>query len=598
MFTQAVRTQSLSELKRLLDLGYLPDAPSSGNPMMLAIVTGQLAMVTMLLEYGASPDKDGALKKACSTKPHNIAIIRKLLYHGANPDGLDARSGKVSEIPLLQDVIIAGEVEIAKLLIEYGASIKRCNLDIILKSMVNNHCSSEQERKEQDACVKLLLSHFPPQSAVRQILCNEVFTSSATRLTFANKEQSLLTLFTVIRKGDISAIDSLVACGVDVNARGDAVLGRNITPLQVAANDGNVAVIDRLVNHGANVNAVGNCNQTALHLAAARGHAAASDYLMKHGANVNARNSNNHTPLHLAAIAAGNVDVLDSLMRHGADISAKDSSGYTALHKAAERANSVANSVPFINRLVEYGADVHARTEHGLTPARCCLSCGVGNRDILNVLKAYEIQYPPGPRPSAIPIINSPNEPLFNQTKQPLALSSSGSSQSIAPSITSTNSYGKAPSPIQPSVFISNIQNSSISQLSSESQKRGIIFCSKTPSVSSSSSQSVELSSKSSSQFFSAIPVKETYQSYDYTLPPQLDEEVILQARVIATYKAQKNEELTVIKGDIVSVIERKPSGWWFCQYNGKQGFVPGNRLSLEEETLSTSSTHKFETKF
>jgi hypothetical protein len=79
-------------------------------------------------------------------------------------------------------------------------------------------------------------------------------------------------------------------------------------------------------------------------------------------------------------------------------------------------------------------------------------------------------------------------------------------------------------------------------------------------------------------------PVPAAYDDYDAP-PPDFDEEDedALEARVIGNYKARSDKELTVVKGAIVSVLEQKPSGWWVCELNGKQGLVPGNRLSLIE---------------
>ncbi|XP_070540859.1 SH3 and PX domain-containing protein 2A-like isoform X2 [Ptychodera flava] len=61
--------------------------------------------------------------------------------------------------------------------------------------------------------------------------------------------------------------------------------------------------------------------------------------------------------------------------------------------------------------------------------------------------------------------------------------------------------------------------------------------------------------------------------------PVQLDNYV-----AIADYKKQKSNELDLQGGDIVEVIEKNHTGWWFVSLEDEQGWVPATYLEKSEE--------------
>nr|BAE30297.1 unnamed protein product [Mus musculus]BAE30533.1 unnamed protein product [Mus musculus] len=55
---------------------------------------------------------------------------------------------------------------------------------------------------------------------------------------------------------------------------------------------------------------------------------------------------------------------------------------------------------------------------------------------------------------------------------------------------------------------------------------------------------------------------------------------IILQTyRAIADYEKSSGTEMTVATGDVVDVVEKSESGWWFCQMKTKRGWVPASYL-------------------
>ncbi|XP_062035846.1 neutrophil cytosol factor 1 [Lepus europaeus] len=55
---------------------------------------------------------------------------------------------------------------------------------------------------------------------------------------------------------------------------------------------------------------------------------------------------------------------------------------------------------------------------------------------------------------------------------------------------------------------------------------------------------------------------------------------IILQTyRAIANYEKRSPSEMAMATGDVVDVVEKNESGWWFCQMKTKRGWVPASFL-------------------
>ena len=122
-----------------------------------------------------------------------------------------------------------------------------------------------------------------------------------------------------------------------------------------AAQKGDRAAVQKLIQQKADVNAAQVDGATALHWAVYRDDAQLLDLLIRSGANVKAANSEGVTPLSMAALY-GNTAVIDRLIKAGADAKQRGPNGETMVMLAARNGNPKAVTV-----LLEAGAEVNAR---------------------------------------------------------------------------------------------------------------------------------------------------------------------------------------------------------------------------------------------
>ena len=154
--------------------------------------------------------------------------------------------------------------------------------------------------------------------------------------------------------------DLLCHNGADPDVRGAGMR----TPLYSAAHNGDLEVVQKLIEYDADVNAEKDDGNTPLYSTAqdcCLKDRSVPRLLLDHGANVNARSRDGSTPLHNAA-EYGSLDVACLLLERGADVNARAENGFTPLHKA-----SFYGQLDAARLLLEQGADVMAEDNDGKT---------------------------------------------------------------------------------------------------------------------------------------------------------------------------------------------------------------------------------------
>lgn len=138
---------------------------------------------------------------------------------------------------------------------------------------------------------------------------------------------------------------------IEVDAANDA----GDTPLSIAVGEGNLYIVELLLEAGADANRQNNSGESLLHLAARQRKPHMVDTLLKHGADYNVRNRNGETPL-ICAIKSknakkGSVEIVELLLEYKAEVDCTDIWGNSALYYAAE---SGSNAI--VEMLLEAGA--------------------------------------------------------------------------------------------------------------------------------------------------------------------------------------------------------------------------------------------------
>ncbi|XP_033617137.1 SH3 and PX domain-containing protein 2A [Fukomys damarensis] len=64
---------------------------------------------------------------------------------------------------------------------------------------------------------------------------------------------------------------------------------------------------------------------------------------------------------------------------------------------------------------------------------------------------------------------------------------------------------------------------------------------------------------------------------------------ILEQCVVVSNYKKQENSELSLQAGEVVDVIEKNESGWWFVSTSEEQGWVPATYLEAQNGTRDDS---------
>ena len=149
--------------------------------------------------------------------------------------------------------------------------------------------------------------HVTTDPTIAKYLLNNGANVHAADINFNTK------LCLAARNGELEMVQLLIEYGADPNNK----CFRNQTALHRTVD---VKIAKILMDSGADIEARDKDNNTKLCLAASKGELEMAELLLENGADANTRCANNQTPLHLAASSDQNgVRVAAALILHGAD---------------------------------------------------------------------------------------------------------------------------------------------------------------------------------------------------------------------------------------------------------------------------------------
>lgn len=331
-------------LERKADINKLDR--SSRNALIHATRRGNGEMVRLLLRHGAQPNQeshigdtplkltawtgDGTMAHALIMKrarinpkteeectalhmaaiSGNVEVFNTLILNGANPN-TTTENGKT---PLML-AARHGNVEIVKALLQTHA--RRTIADGDGKTAVDHAVAG------QHWDIVTLLSQSLAKSAEKQQASTEVKSNVApapvqrmdATMPALQDAVSLRTraLHEAVRKGDAAQAKTLIASGVDLNARMDG----HATPLLTAVSISSPKMVEVLLAAGADTSLVYNKGYDLLMFAAMDGNLETALLLIQHRVDLNRRSDAGRTALSIA-MESKNARMVELLRSHGA----------------------------------------------------------------------------------------------------------------------------------------------------------------------------------------------------------------------------------------------------------------------------------------
>ncbi len=250
------------------------DAPP---PLADAVVKGDAAEVTRLLDGGADPDTtwSGYTMLTWAAMAGKLPVVKVLVDHHATVEP-PIKSGFTPLVAAVSN----HQPEIAEYLLAHGAKVN-------LQSDAGWTPLDDAEGNHDAKSAKVIRAHggvtgLPP-------------------------------LLGAVNRGEVAKVKKLLASGADPNSHDTA----NGTALSIAANVGSLAIVKLLVEHKAAIDTASTSGWTALMEATQNGHKDIVDYLIAHGAALDLRNGQGQTALAIA-VETKHPDVAKLLRDHGA----------------------------------------------------------------------------------------------------------------------------------------------------------------------------------------------------------------------------------------------------------------------------------------
>eukprot|EP01104_Vermistella_antarctica_P012954 TRINITY_DN3836_c0_g1_i1.p1 TRINITY_DN3836_c0_g1~~TRINITY_DN3836_c0_g1_i1.p1 ORF type:complete len:767 (-),score=134.90 TRINITY_DN3836_c0_g1_i1:76-2376(-) len=158
------------------------------------------------------------------------------------------------------------------------------------------------------------------------------------------------------------------------------------TPLMMAADGGDVYVMDFLLRRGADLDAIDGAGQTALHRSVVRNKFLSVVYLCHRGADVNKADGDGATALHWAAYHGQHKTCRYLIHHQEANTTLKDKHGFLPLHWAAARGHFAASQacIQSVSETVRK-IQLTAKANNGMTAAE--MADGTNNKETSEPLK-------------------------------------------------------------------------------------------------------------------------------------------------------------------------------------------------------------------
>ena len=337
----------------------------------IASENGHISLLEFLLEKGADAstcnwDNSTPLHLAC--RQGNKECVVALLRSSASTN----HSNKNGDTPL-HEAVRSGNSDIVQILLSNDAEAEVSNKDgdtpLHVACQVNNLTAvSHLIDRSTYMSNRNKNGDSPLDCAIRRghtTLVKYILKAAKAIVTDLNTNGHT-SVHLAADIGDVLMLDYLLQVMPEVNVCTDG----GDTPLHIASLHGHADVVAFLLKKGADSNRANKHGNTALHLASVRGHINVMKTLMESNAQVNTRNKEGNTPLHLVCLQ-GQANAVRCLLQHNADANVKNREKNTPLHLAANK-----GKINVITSLIEANCDVNLPDKHGDTILHQCARNG------------------------------------------------------------------------------------------------------------------------------------------------------------------------------------------------------------------------------
>ncbi|XP_056378829.1 serine/threonine-protein phosphatase 6 regulatory ankyrin repeat subunit A-like isoform X2 [Hyla sarda] len=329
-------------------------------------------------------DKDGCIPLFLAIESGNVGISKELLSTHTDAQ-LRATSKKYGDCAL-HTSCRKRDVDTAKLLVEYGASVDCQNgggqtplhiavwegdemmVKFLHQCKANPNLTDQMDRsplhlaaeRGHTGIVELLTEKFLANVLARTKDGDTLMHIASqcghpeTALTFLKKgvllhmpnKSGALCLHAAARRGHTAVVKALLQKGAQVDAR----TKENYTALHIAVENCKPQVVQTLLGYGAQVEPKGGKDQeTPLHIAARiREGEKVAEILLKSGADVNMERANGETAVHVAA-QYGNLRMIRALMEEGGEVTWQSKAREHALHTGVRHCH-----LPIVEAILHY----------------------------------------------------------------------------------------------------------------------------------------------------------------------------------------------------------------------------------------------------
>lgn len=257
-------------------------------------------------------------------------------------------------------------------------------VEFLLTIGANPNCSSENGdtpliiacRKESTRIASLLLKSYANVN-----LQNEQGCTALMEVCRANIPNEGLVKMLVEAGADVD----LSSGEIQLSEPGDneVAIRSHVTPLAMAAQRGNIKIVQYLLDEGAAVNKLDEIGASALEYASYHGHTEIVSLLLKYGADVNTERTTDGTTALMPASQNGYTKIVRLLLNYKADTNKQR----TTDHMTAFMIASQNGHTKIVRLLLEHGADVKAKTSDGTTAFM--FASQNGRIEIVRLLHSY-----------------------------------------------------------------------------------------------------------------------------------------------------------------------------------------------------------------